>query len=142
MSSDGESERFDARDLIQRAVGSLAGALIYAYQTDIARIADSLPDINTLLIVLITLALSFFIGYGIGVRRLGTKKMRTILGVFPLRLAVHYCFAIFFSAAMLWLLGINSAGTPLGTMMRRIAVLSLPATLLGSAFDLVESQKN
>jgi len=43
---------------------------------------------------------------------------------------------------MLWLLGINGAGTPLGTTMRRIVVLSLPATLLGSAFDLVESRKN
>ncbi len=61
-------ERFDARDVVQTAVGSLAGALIYTYQTDVARLSDSLPLLNVALIVLATLALSLLIGYGIGVR--------------------------------------------------------------------------
>ncbi len=136
-----EFERFDKRDVIQTAVGSLAGALIYTYQTDIPHIADGLPPLNVALIALITLLLSVFIGYGIGVRQLGKRKMRTVLGIIPLRLAVHYIFALFFSISMLWLLGIIDGATPLGLAVRRIAVLSLPATLLGSAIDLVESQK-
>jgi uncharacterized membrane protein len=137
-----QSERFDTRDLIQSAVGSLAGAMIYAYQADVARIADSLPNLNIALMVIITLALSFFIGYMIGVRRLGKKRMKTIFGIIPLRVIVHYCFALVFSAFMLWLLGMISYSTALITILRRVIVLSLPATLLGSTIDLVESQKD
>jgi uncharacterized membrane protein len=137
-----ESEKFDARDVAQTAVGSLAGALIYAYQTDIPRLADSLPNSNTVLIVLITILLSFFIGYRIGIRRLGKRKMKFLFGLLPLRLTVHYAFALFFSASMLFILGINSFGTPFDLALRRIVVLSLPATLLGSTIDLVESQKD
>jgi len=142
MAANKESmERFDSRDLMQIVVGSLAGALIYAYQTDIARLADSLPALNVALIVLLTLLLSLLIGYGIGVRRLGKKKMRLLLGVLPLRVAVHYAFALAFSAVILWLLAIITFSTPLADAARRIIVLALPATLLGSAIDLVNSQK-
>ena len=137
----GPLERFDAMDLAQIAVGSLAGAMIYAYQTDIARLSDSLPQLNAALIVLVTLLLSLFIGYGIGVRRLGKKKMRLLLGVLPLRVFVHYAFAVVFSAIILWLLAINTGATPTESVIRRIITLSLPATLLGSAIDLVGSQK-
>ena len=137
----GGLERLDSRDLVQMAVGSLAGALIYAYQTDVARLADALPVLNTALIVLVTLVLSLFIGYGIGVRRLGSKRMRLALGVIPVRIAAHYAFALVFSALILWLLSINTLATPLGIAIRRIIVLSLPASILGSAVDLVESQK-
>ncbi len=134
-------ERFDKMDIAQTAVGSLAGALIYAYQTDVSRLADSLPLLNVAIIALATLALSMLIGYGIGVRRIGKKKMRLFFGTVPLRLVVHYVFAIVFSALILLLLGINTLGTPAGIMARRIVVLALPATLLGSAIDLVGSQK-
>ena len=134
-------ERFDKRDIAQTAVGSLAGALIYAYQTDVARLADLLPLLNVAIIILATLALSMLIGYGIGVRRIGKKKMRMFFGTVPIRLIVHYGFAVIFSALILLLLGINSVGMPFGIMARRIVVLALPATLLGSAIDLVGSQK-
>ncbi len=134
-------ERFDSTDIAQIAVGSLTGAMIYAYQTDIMRLSDSLPQLNTALIVLVTLLLSLFIGYGIGVRKLGAKKMRLLLGLIPLRVFVHYAFAVIFSVIILWLLAINTGATPLGSAIRRIVVLSLPATLLGSAIDLVGSQK-
>ena len=137
----GRLERFDGMDLAQIAVGSLAGAMIYAYQTDIARLSDSLPWFNTALIVLVTLLLSLVIGYGIGVRKLGEKKMRLLLGLIPLRVLVHYVFAVVFSAIILWLLAINTGATPPEAAIRRIVVLSLPATLLGSAMDLVGSQK-
>ena len=134
-------ERFDARDVAQTAVGAFAGALIYAYQTDVTRISDSIPQLNVIIIALVTLLLSFLIGYSIGVRRLGKRRMVFLFWPLPLRLAVHYAFALVFSAAILWLLAINGPGTPWNVALRRIIVLSLPATLLGSAVDLVESQK-
>ncbi len=140
--SGNQDERFNSRDIVQTAVGSLAGALIYTYQTDIARLSDSLPLLNTALIALATILLSALIGYGIGVRRLGRRKMRLLLGVVPLRVAVHYTLALAFSALILWLLAINLPATPSDAVFRRIIVLSLPATLLGSAIDLVGSQKN
>jgi len=134
-------ERFDSRDLVQSSVGSLAGALIYAYQADVARLSDGIPLVNALLIVLLTLVLSFLIGYELGVRRLGKKKMRVLFGVIPLRIIIHYSFAVVFSGLMLWLLAINTPATSLHVAANRIIVLSLPATLLGSTIDLVESQK-
>ncbi len=140
MNSD--SERFDTRDSIQIAVGSLAGALIYAYQADVRGLSDNIPLLNILLIVLITLLLSFLIDYKIGVRKLGLRKMRKIFGLIPTRIVVHYLFALIFSITMLWLLGIIGLGTPLDIVARRIIVLSLPATLLGSTLDLVESQRD
>ena len=141
LNPNNQIERFDARDIIQSAVGSLAGALIYAYQTNITGLSDSLPFINSFFIVIITLILAFLISYGIGVRRLGKKKIRILFGPIPLRITIHYSFALIFSAFMLWLLAINTSGTPLDVAMNRIIVLSLPATLLGSTIDLVESQK-
>ncbi len=135
-------ERFNSTDIVQTAVGSLAGAMIYSYQTDIPRLADSLPLFNMALIVLVTLLLSALVGYGIGVRRLGRKKMRLLLGVVPLRIISHYSLAVCFSALILWLLAINLPSTQFGFAVRRVIVLSLPATLLGSTVDLVGSQKN
>lgn len=136
-----EVERFDARDMIQSAVGALAGAMIYGYQADIARLSDSMPLLNIVLIVLITVTLSVLLGYGVGVRTLGKRKMKFLFGLLPLRITVHYVFALVFSAIILWLLGINNLGTPVGSFSKRIIVLALPATLLGSTLDLVESQK-
>ncbi len=134
-------ERYDSKDLIQNAVGSLAGAMVYAYQADVRGLSDSLPIPNVVLIVLTALALSFLIAYGIGVRRLGERKMRKVLGI-PLRVIVHYSFAVLFSVIMLLILGICTLDTPLGLFVRRVAVLSLPSALLGSAVDLVGSQKD
>ena len=57
----------------QPVVGSLAGAMIYAYQTDVARLSDSLPLLNAVLIVLVTLLLSFF----------GAVIMGLVAGLYP-----------------------------------------------------------
>lgn len=135
-------ERFDAKDLAQTAVGAFTGALIYAYQADLPRMSDTMPQLNVLLIALCTLGLSFLIGYSIGVRRLGGRRMRYLFWPLPLRIAVHYVFALAFSAAILWLLAVNGPGTPFEMVVRRTVVLSLPATAFGSAVDLIGSQKH
>ncbi len=134
-------EKLDGKDLAQTAVGAFTGALIYGYEIDLSRLSDSIPEFNIILIVLCTLALSLLINYSIGVRRLGKRQMRFIVWPIPLRLVVHYGFALVFSALILGLLAINLLSTPWYIALKRVIVLALPATVFGSAVDLIGSQK-
>ena len=137
----GQEEKFDAKDLIQIAVGSFAGALTYAYQTDVARLGSQLTASHVIMIVAMSIILAFLVSYKIGVRDLGKKKMKVFLGFLPVRVAVHYLTAIFFSIIVLYMLGTNTPDTTFSTFVKRVLVLSLPASVFGSAVDLIGSQK-
>lgn len=132
-------ERFTLNDVAQVLVGSFAGALAYAY-TDFMGFSDSMPAFNVGLVVLMSLFLAFAIAYLIGVRRLGHRKMLLIFGFMPLRTAVHYVSALLSSAFVLYVLFINNGAVYWGTALRRIIVIALPATVFGSAVDLIGSQ--
>jgi uncharacterized membrane protein len=133
-------EEYDLKDVAQTIVGSFGGAIAYAYSTDLTVISDPLSLLNVTLIISFSIFTSVLIAYFIGVRNLGNKKIR-MLGFIPLRTAVHYASALIFSAFILYLLGINHLATPFDIIVRRVIVLALPATVLGSAVDLIESQK-
>jgi len=136
-----QEEKFDTRDIIQTAVGSFAGALTYAYQTDVISLSSQISAMHVLLLIILGIILSFLIAYSIGVRRLGKKKMKMALGFIPVRTAVHYISAAVFSVVLLYLLGINTASTPFALIVKRVVLLALPATVFGSAVDLIGSQK-
>ena len=133
-------ERFTLKDVLQIIVGSFGGALAYAY-TDFREFGDGIPFANSILIILLSLFLAFAIAYLIGVRRLGNRKMLLIFGFIPARIIVHYASAVLSSAFILYLLGINNLATPLAIIFNRIVIIALPATVFGSAVDLIGSQK-
>jgi|GEM_PF-5340749 len=134
-------ERFNVRDLIQTAVGSFAGALMFSLTQEVEVVGDSIGWLNVFLIFVVSLVAAFVIAYNLGVRRLKNKKIKLALHFIPVRISVHYLSALFFSALNLYILGINVASTPLVNAVKRIVVLALPATVFGSAVDLLDSQK-
>jgi uncharacterized membrane protein len=138
---DKQEEKFDSKDIIQIAVGSFAGALTYAYQTDVARLGSQLTAFHVILIVVISIILAFLVSYKIGIRDLGKKKMKIFLGFIPVRVAVHYLTAIFFSIIVLYMLGTITPDITFSIFVKRVLVLSLPASVFGSAVDLIGSQK-
>ena len=139
--SAGQEEKFDTKDIIQIAVGSFAGALTYAYQTDVARLGSQLTTFHVILIVAISILLAFLVSYKIGIRDLGKKRMRMFLGVIPVRLSAHYLTAVVSSVVILYMLGTLAPDTTFSVFVKRIVVLSLPASVFGSAVDLTGSQK-
>jgi len=138
---DKREEKFDSKDMIQIAVGSFAGALTYAYQTDVARLGSQLTAFHVIMIVAISIILAFLVSYKIGVRDLGNKKMRVFFGFIPVRVAAHYLTAIFFSIIILYMLGTITSDITFSIFVKRVLVLSLPASVFGSAVDLIGSQK-
>lgn len=134
-------ERLNSRDILQTAVGSFAGALTFAFE-DMPRLGDSMPLANLGLIVLASIAAASVISYHLGVRKLGPAERRMLFYSIPLRTVLHYVSAVLFSAVVLYLLGVNTLATPPGDVLKRVILLALPATVFGSAADLIDSQKN
>jgi uncharacterized membrane protein len=133
-------ERFDRKDLTQIIVGAFVGALSFLLSGNVAEIGARIPLINSMFVVIVSIFFSYVSSYHIGVRKLGRKRMRKVF-IFPLRVVVHYSVALLVSVFVLYLLGVNDAATELEVVVKRILVLALPATVMSSAIDLVESQK-
>lgn len=134
-----KEERFNLRDVLQTSVGAFTGALA---SFEFWRYGDGLPATNALLMVALSLLLAFLIAYYLGVRRLGHRHIKMLLGFLPERISAHYLLALFCSAVVLYTFGVNSLQTPLTDAVNRIVVVALPATALGSAVDLIDSQRS
>lgn len=134
-------ERFTEIDFAQIAVGSFVGALSYVWTSEIWDVASQLPTLNIAGIALLSVLISFLISYWMGVRRLGHKKIKMLFGFIPARTFAHYSSALLFSALMLFLLGLITLATPWNIALRMVVVLALPATVIGSAVDLIGSQR-
>ncbi len=137
-----EVERFTLIDFAQISVGSFVGALSYVWTSEIWKVAEQIPAVNVAAIALLSVFISFIISYEMGVRRLGHKKMKMLFGFMPVRVFIHYSSALFFSALMLFLLALIDFSTPWNVSIKMIVVLALPATVIGSAVDLLGSQKS
>ena len=132
-------ENFDFRDVVQISVGSFIGALSYVF--DAWEIAFQLAAVNVALIIILSVSLSIVISYWIGVRRMGNKKIQ-MLGFLPLRTVVHYSTAVIFSLLILILFNLVNVQTPWQLSVKRTVLLALPATVLGSAVDLLGSRQS
>lgn len=134
-------ERLTVKDIMQVVVGSFTGALVFITSSGITKISDDIPYMNLFLIVATSLFFSYVISYLIGIRRLGKKKMRLFLGIVPQRTILQYSSSVFFSLILFYLLGINGSTTPLDIVIKRTLVVAMPSTIMASAADLIESQK-
>ncbi|MFH1286116.1 MAG: DUF2391 family protein [Candidatus Micrarchaeota archaeon] len=137
-----KAERFNTRDLVQITVGSIVGALAYIANGDFWKIGDSLPGINAVIVVFVSLILVWALGYKVGVRKIAGKNVRRILFLVPVRVFVQYFMAVLFSLVLMYVLAINTFETSIEVVLKRTAVLALPASALGSAVDLIDSQKD
>jgi uncharacterized membrane protein len=135
-------ERFNFRDLVQTAVGSFGGALMFSFSQEMWVLSEGLSWVNVVAVVFMSFLASFVIAYYLGVRKLGGVRKRLVFHFIPLRVTVHYLSSLFFSAVLLYLLGVNTSATPVEYAVKRVIVLSLPATVLGSTVDLIDSQRN
>ena len=133
-------ERLNNKDIVQICIGSFVGALSFSVEGGILDIGDRIPYLNILLVVITSIIFSYAISYLFGVRRLGRHKIRLIAGFIPERTMIHYISALISSGIVLWLFGANM-GVSFTGFFKRIIVLALPATVAGSAVDLIDSQQ-
>jgi uncharacterized membrane protein len=133
-------ERFDKKDVTQIIVGAFVGGLSFLLSGNVAEIGERIPLINSVFVFLLSILFSYVSSYYIGLRRLGKRRMRRVLG-FPLRVVVHYFVALVVSVFLLYLLGVNDPATNWEVAVKRVVLLALPATVMSSAIDLVGSQK-
>ena len=134
-----EYEHIDRHDVFQAMVGSLIGAMTFSVEGGICEIGDNLNMLNIALIAVFGIAFSYLISYRMGVRRLGKRRIKFVGYFIPLRILIHYGFAVIFSITVLWIFGLTGADGLV--FLKRIAVLSLPAVVIGSSVDLIDSQK-
>jgi len=133
-------ERLDKRDIFQIFTGSMVGAMSFSVEGGILEIGDRINVIHVVFVVLISVLSSYLISYTLGIRKLGNRRIRLLWGYIPERTTIHYSSALLFSALMLLIFGANM-GIPLADFAKRVVVLALPATVTGSAADLIGSQK-
>ena len=133
-------ERLNTRDIVQICVGSFIGALSFSVEGGILDIGDRVPFCNIILVMFTSIVFSYAISYLFGIRRLGRHKIKLIAGFIPERTMIHYISALIFSGFILWLFG-ASFGVSLVGFFKRTIVLALPATVAGSAVDLIDSQQ-
>lgn len=133
-------ERLNRRDIVQICIGSFIGALSFSVEGGILDIGDRVPFTNIILVMFTSIIFSYAISYLFGVRRLGRKRIKLIAGFIPERTMIHYFSALIFSAFILWLFGANFGISYIGFLKRTI-ILAMPATVAGSAVDLIDSQQ-
>ena len=134
-------EKFDKQDVIQIAIGSFTGALSFLLSGNVADVGEKIPVVNVVFVVFVSVAFAYLSSYFFGIRKLGKKHVRVFFGFVPERIFIQYLLALFSSAFLFYLLGINGPLTPLETIIKRIFVLALPATVFGSAADLIGSKQ-
>jgi len=132
-------ERLNKRDIVQICVGSFVGALSFSVEGGILDIGDRFHFNNIILVIFTSIIFSYAISYLFGIRRLGKHRIRFIAGFIPERTLIHYFSALIFSAFILWLFGADFGISFFGFLKRTI-ILALPATVTGSAVDLIDSQ--
>lgn len=134
-------EKFDARDVVQIAIGSFTGGLSFLLSGNVADVGEKIPVVNVVFVILVSVVFAYLSSYSFGVRKLGKKHLRVVLGIVPERIFVQYFLALLASAFLFYLLGINHLSTPVEVAVKRIFVLALPATVFGSAADLIGSKQ-
>ena len=132
-------EKIDQRDVLQIAVGSLASSMTFAPIEEFHLISDNIRALNVVLIILVNLFLIIFISYGAGVRKLSYSHLHKIL-FFPIRIILVYGLALFTSFFALFIYHILPDPFNLSVVLKKILVLSLPATAGGSLLDLMDSK--
>jgi uncharacterized membrane protein len=133
-------EKIDQRDVLQIAVGALASSMTFAPIEEFHLISDNIHALNVVLIILVNLFLIIFIAYGAGVRKLSYSHLHKIFFFFPIRIILIYGFALFTSFAALFIYHLLPDPFTLSVIMKKILVLSLPATAGGSLLDLMDSK--
>lgn len=132
-------EKIDSRDLLQIIVGALASSMTFAPIEEFHFISDNIHALNVALIILVNLFLIIFIAYGVGVRKLTYSHLHKIF-FFPLRIILIYGFALITSFLALFIYHLLPDPFDLSVVLKKILVLSLPATAGGSLLDLMDSK--
>jgi len=132
-------EKIDRRDILQITVGSLASSMTFAPIEEFHLISDKIQALNVVLIILVNLTLIVFIAYGAGVRKLSYAHLHKF-GFFPLRVILIYGLSLFTSFFALFLYHLLPEPFTLTVVLKKILVLSLPATAGGSLLDLMDSK--
>jgi hypothetical protein len=132
-------EKIDQRDLLQMTVGALASSMTFAPIEEFHLISDNIHALNVILIILVNLFLITFIAYGIGGRKLSYVHLHKFL-FFPIRIIVIYGLALLTSFLALFIYHLLPEPFNLSVILKKILVLSLPATAGGSLLDLMDSK--
>ena len=120
-------------------VGALASSMTFAPIEEFHLISDNIHALNVILIILVNLFLITFIAYGIGGRKLSYVHLHKFL-FFPIRIIVIYGLALLTSFLALFIYHLLPEPFNLSVILKKIIVLSLPATAGGSLLDLMDSK--
>lgn len=132
-------EKIDRRDIFQIMVGSLASSMTFAPIEEFHIISDKIHTHNVVLIIFVNLFLIIFIAYGAGVRKLSYTHLQKFC-FFPVRIILIYGLSLLTSFFALFLYHILPEPFNLSVVLKKILVLSLPATAGGSLLDLMDSK--
>ena len=132
-------EKIDRRDILQIMFGSLASSMTFAPIEEFHLISDKIHIHNVVLIILVNLFLIVFIAYGAGIRKLSYTHLHKFF-FFPVRIILIYGLSLLTSFFALFLYHLLPEPFNLFIVLKKILVLSLPATAGGSLLDLMDSK--
>lgn len=121
--------KINIEDVIQVSIGTLVLAIPLALTDEVRQLSETLPKLNLILIILTSFLLnSCFIFYGVYEGNIKNKKSQ-----FTKRIFINYSITIFVVFYIMFML--NLYHMPILTLINKILIISLPASLGGAVID-------
>lgn len=120
-------------DIVQMLIGAVLGVGIQLAFVDALFFAEGMSVMNATAFLIFGILLGFLIIYYSGIR----KVQLNLWGFIPIRLAYVYVISLAIAWLYLVFLGAVVPSTPLDLVYRYLVVISLPAVVLASLFDLI-----
>jgi uncharacterized membrane protein len=119
------------RDITQILLGSALLSLPIAFTEEVWELGISLPWINIILLLITSLSLiSFYVYYNFYRRHFKNNFL-----IFLKRILITYIISLLISGLILFLIGKFSVGEGLSTTLKRMIILSFPASIGAAITD-------